>query len=189
MNTTPRTSASMLSYNVAGLLRETPGTARTFRIEVVGAALPIADELELASPIEGELKLFRTGRGILARGHLDTTLAETCSRCLKPVITSLSFDIDQEALPSIDIDSGKPINLDDDTDAIRLDDHHELDLAPAVADAISLAEPIAPLCRPDCPGLCLICGEDLNLEPSHHHDEDTIDPRLAGLAELFDRLR
>jgi uncharacterized protein len=188
MNMTLRISASMLSYNVAGLLRETAGTARTIRIQVTGAALPIAAELELASPVEGELKLSRTGRGILARGHLDTTLAETCSRCLKPVITPLSLEIDQEAVPSIDIDSGKPINLEDDTDAIRLDDHHELDLAPAVADAIALAEPIAPLCRPDCPGLCLICGEDLDLAPAHHHDEDPIDPRLAGLAELLNRL-
>ena len=39
-----------------------------------------------------------------------------------------------------------------------LDDHHELHLEPAVREAISLAEPIAPLCRSDCPGLCDTCG-------------------------------
>jgi uncharacterized protein len=54
-----------------------------------------------------------------------------------------------------------------------------------VREAISLAEPIAPLCREDCAGLCATCGEDLNTLPGHHHDEDDIDPRLAGLASLL----
>jgi uncharacterized protein len=178
----------MLSYNVAGLLRETPGTARTFHIDVPRGALTVADDLELAGPVEGDVKLSRTGRGILARGHVDTTLAETCSRCLNPVVTAVSVEIDQEALPSIDIATGKPVNLDDEPDAIHLDDHHELDLAPTLREAISLAEPIAPLCRPDCRGLCLVCGEDLNLTPDHPEHADDIDPRLAGLAELLDKL-
>lgn len=178
----------MLSYNVAGLLRESPGTARTFQIQVPPHELLIADDLELASPVQGEVKFSRTGRGILARGHVDTSLAEACSRCLNPVLTAVSVEIDQEALPSIDIDSGKPVNLDDEPDAIHLDDHHELDLAPTVREAILLAEPIAPLCRPDCKGLCLICGEDLNLAPDHPQHDDDIDPRLAGLAELLNKL-
>jgi uncharacterized protein len=177
----------VLSYNVAGLLRESPGTVRTFPIEVPAEALSIADDLELAGPVEGEVRLARTGRGILARGHVDTSLAETCSRCLKPAITPVGVDIYQEALPSIDIDSGKPIAMTDEPDAIQLDDHHELDLAPVVRDAISLAEPIAPLCRPDCKGLCLVCGDDLNVTP-HEHEQDDIDPRLAGLAALLDKL-
>jgi uncharacterized protein len=37
-----------------------------------------------------------------------------------------------------------------------------LDLLPAVRDSIHLAVPIAPLCRPDCKGLCPECGTDLN---------------------------
>ena len=178
----------MLSYNVAGLLRDAPGTARTFHVNVPQAELPVAEDLELASPVEGDLKLSRTGRGILARASLDTTLSETCSRCLKPVVVPVSVMIDEEALPSIDIATGKPVNLDDEPNSIHLDEHHELDLAPTVADAISLAEPIAPLCRPDCRGLCLVCGEDLNLDHAHRHDEEDIDPRLAGLADLLDRL-
>jgi uncharacterized protein len=180
-------SAPMLSYNVAGLLRESPGTVRTFPIDVPREELPIADDLELAGPVEGEVRLARTGRGILARGHVDTSLAETCSRCLKPAITPVAVEIYQEALPSIDITTGKPIAMGDEPDAIQLDDHHELDLAPVLRDAISLAEPIAPLCRPDCQGLCLTCGDDLNLNP-HEHADDDIDPRLAGLARLLDKL-
>ncbi len=37
-----------------------------------------------------------------------------------------------------------------------------LDLLPMVRDAIHLAVPIAPRCRPDCRGLCPECGADLN---------------------------
>lgn len=176
----------MLSYNVAGLLRATPGTARVFPVALPG--MPIAEDVELAAPIRGELKLSRTGRGIIARGRLDTALVEECSRCLAPIVAPIAVEIMEEALPTIDINTGKPVELSAEDDAILLDDHHELDLGEVVRVAISLAEPIAPLCRPDCRGLCLTCGADLNADPSHTHDEDEIDPRLAGLAVMLDRL-
>jgi uncharacterized protein len=57
-----------------------------------------------------------------------------------------------------------------------------------VREAISLAEPITVLCRPDCRGLCLICGADLNTDPSHQHAADELDPRLAALVAIRDRL-
>ena len=37
-----------------------------------------------------------------------------------------------------------------------------LDLLPMVRDAVHLAVPIAPRCRPDCRGLCPGCGANLN---------------------------
>ena len=54
--------------------------------------------------------------------------------------------------------------------------------------AISLAEPIAPLCRPDCPGLCETCGLDLTENLGHEHPNDEIDPRLAALAGIREQL-
>ena len=176
----------MLSYNVAGLLRAAPGTVRSYAIDL--PSLPIAEDVELAEPIEGHVRLSRTGRGILARGHVDTAFAATCSRCLVPIVAPVAVEIDEEALPSIDIDTGLPVDLTGEPDAIALDRHHELDLGEALREAISLAEPIAPLCRPDCRGLCLVCGIDLNAEPEHRHPDDEIDPRLAALADILDRL-
>ena len=167
----------MLSYNVVDLLRSAPGTTQRIPLDV--ADLPIADDVRLASPIAGEVRLSRTSRSILVRGHLDTALAERCSRCLRPAVAPVSVDLDEEALPSIDLDSGLPLDTSADPDALRIDDHHELDLAPALRDAISLAEPIAPLCRPDCPGLCPECG--IRMEPGHGHGEEPIDPRLEAL--------
>ena len=175
----------MLSYNVAALLRAAPGTVRTYPVEIEG--MPIAEDLVLAAPIEGEIRLSRTGRSILARADLTTAIDASCSRCLRPVVAPIDVHIDEEALPSIDIDSGQPVDRGAEPDALRLDEHHELDLAEPVREAISLAEPIILLCRPDCRGLCLVCGLDLNSAPDHGHAEDDIDPRLAALADWHER--
>ena len=76
--------------------------------------------------------------------------------------------------------TGRPLPVDDEPDVARLTDHHELDLETPVREAIQLAEPIAPLCRPDCPGLCIVCGERLD-DGEHDHPDDDIDPRLEAL--------
>jgi len=170
----------MLSYNVAGLLRSTPGTARTFPVRL--PSLEIAPDVHVVAPVVGEVRLSRTGRSILARAHLTTALEEHCSRCLTPLAAPVAVDVDEEALPSIDLLTGAPLDVSAEPEALRLDDHHELDLSEAVRAAISLAEPIRPLCRPDCRGLCEACGADLNLDPTHAHLDADPDPRLAALA-------
>lgn len=176
----------MLSFNVADLLRSAPGTSRQVEVEV--PELSIAEDVELAAPVVGTIRLTHSGRSILVQGHLQTALAERCSRCLRPARAGVAIDLEEEALPSVDLDSGAPLDTSDEPDVLRLSAHHELDLEPSVRDAISLAEPIAPLCRPDCPGLCETCGADLASEPGHAHPDDDIDPRLASLAGLRDRL-
>ena len=177
----------MLSYNVASLLRTAPGTERRYTVEPL--AIDLYPDLELAAPIEGEVRLSHTGRSILARAHLSTAIESTCSRCLKVVVAPIALEIEEEALPSIDIDSGLPVDETDEPDALRLDDHHELDLAEPIREAISLAEPIALLCRPDCRGLCSVCGVDLNGVTEHDHPDELLDPRLAALAELRDKIK
>jgi uncharacterized protein len=176
----------MLSYNVAELLRSAPGTARTYHLSL--PTLPIAEDVRLAAPVEGDVRLSRTGRSILAKGHVTTALVEPCARCLVDTAAPVEAEFEEEALPSIDIDSGLPVDMSEEPDALRLDDHHELDLTETVREAISLAEPLVPLCRPDCRGLCLECGADLNADPAHHHDDDATDPRLAALKALRDTL-
>ena len=175
----------MLSYNVADLLRAAPGTSERHVIDVPDVAVP--EGMELLTPVRGEVRFSHSGRGVLVQGRLETTLAEQCSRCLRPAEATLRLDIEEEALPSIDLVTGLPVDPGEDPDSIRLDDHHELDMEALVRDAISLAEPIAPLCRPDCPGLCEVCGRDLADDPGHVHSAE-VDPRLAVLAGLRDRL-
>ena len=59
----------------------------------------------------------------------------------------------------------------------------KLDLSAWARDAVALELPDKILCRPDCAGLCPVCGKDLNDEP-HEHDEPKADTRWAALAEL-----
>ncbi len=176
----------MLSYDVADLLRSAPGTTREFPLAL--DQMVIDDELAVAAPIRGTVRLANTGRGIVARGHLTTALPETCSRCLAPTVSPVDVDFIEEALPSVDLESGTPIEHDAEAETLFLDDHHELDLTGTVRDAISLAEPIVVLCRPDCRGLCLECGLDLNSDPAHTHGEADIDPRLEALLAIRQQL-
>jgi uncharacterized protein len=59
-----------------------------------------------------------------------------------------------------------------------------LDLEPTFRDAVVLALPMSPLCRDDCPGLCVECGVPLaEAGPGHRH-EGAPDPRWAGLKQF-----
>ena len=165
-------------WNVAGLLADGPGADRTY--EIADARIDLPDGLDLASPISGRVRLVRTNRGILAEARLTTSLGGECARCLRPLTTPIDVVLDEEYLPSLDLATGKPVDAADEPDALRLTDHHELDLEPSISDAIALAEPIAPLDRPDCPGLCVVCGLPLD-EGVHDHPDDDIDPRLEAL--------
>jgi uncharacterized protein len=167
-----------LTFNVAGLLSEPFGSVRTYEVDRV--QIDPGDGLRLSTPVDGTIRLTRTNRGLIVEGDLRTTLAEECSRCLRPIEIPLELRIEEEALPSIDIASGQPVDPIVEPDVLRLTDHHELELEPVVADAVALATPIAPLCREDCPGLCVICGVELATGP-HEHPEDDIDPRLEVL--------
>ncbi len=167
-----------LAYPLAALLGEPAGSRRDYAFE--GIPLDLGEDLQLATPVSGWVRFSRTNRGIFIRGGVDTALALECSRCLKPITLPISLAISEEALPAIDIATGKPLDPDVEPEIVRLNDHHELDIEPIIREAIQLAEPIAPLCRPDCPGLCSICGESLESGP-HDHDEAPLDPRLEAL--------
>lgn len=175
---TGRLAGGALVHNVAGLLLEPPGSSRT--VAVAGVMLDLGPDLEQADPVEGTVRLARTNRGVLVTGRLTTSLAGQCSRCLRDIEVPIAVVLEEEALPSIDIATGLPVARAAEPDVTRLTDHHEVDLEPFVREAIQLAEPIAPLCRPDCPGLCPVCGGEL-AEGPHEHDEAAVDPRLEAL--------
>ncbi|HEX7347145.1 MAG TPA: hypothetical protein VF253_10160, partial [Candidatus Limnocylindrales bacterium] len=78
-----------LAWNVAGLLGDTGGAVRTFDVADVTIDLP--EDLELAAPIAGQVRLSRTNRGILAEARLATSLAGECARCLRPLTTPIDI--------------------------------------------------------------------------------------------------
>jgi len=176
-----RPGALELRWPLAGLLAEPPGAARDFNVDDV--VLDLGEGVVQDSPLHGRVHVARTNRGVVLRAHLATSLAATCSRCLRPTSVPLDLDIEEEVLPSVDLGSGLVLDTAAEPDAVRLSDHHELELEPLAREAIWMAEPIAPLCRPDCPGLCPTCGADLAAGP-HDHGQEPPDPRLAGLGEF-----
>jgi len=174
----PGAPDSPFLWNVAGLLGEPPGSERTYEID--GAGIDLGEDLRLAEPLAGRVRLIRTNRGILASATLGAALDLECSRCLREIAFPVGVRIEEEYLPTIDLSTGRAMPADEEPDVLRLNDHHELDFETPVREALQLAEPIAPLCRPDCPGLCIVCGGRLD-EGSHDHPDDDIDPRLEAL--------
>jgi uncharacterized protein len=167
-----------LAWNVAGLLADDPGADRVYQIQDV--TIDLGEDLELARPIDGRVRLLRTNRGILAHADLRTALALECSRCLRDIEFPVEIRFQEEYLPALDLTTGRPLPVDDEPDVARLTDHHELDLETPVREAIQLAEPIAPLHSPDCQGLCVVCGLPLE-EGEHDHPDEDIDPRMEAL--------
>jgi uncharacterized protein len=156
-----------LVVNVAGLLGEAPGSLREIAVDVA----------------ELDLRVGRTNRGVIVTGRVRTALADTCGRCLAPLRIAIDAPIEEEVLPLVDLQSGLRLDTTAEPEVFRLTDHHELDLEPLAREAILLAAPIAPVCRPDCRGLCPECGEDLN-DGAHDHGDAPVDPRLAGLLDF-----
>ncbi len=168
-----------LTFAVSGLMAEAPGSVREYRIDKVD--VDPGEGLVLTEPVSGGMRLLRTNRGLIVETDLRTGFAGECVRCLRPTDTPVRVRLQEEVLPSIDLGSGLAVALEEgeDPETTRLTDHHELDLRPLLAEALSLEEPIAPLCEVDCPGLCMECGE--RLSPGHVHGDGPIDPRLEAL--------
>ena len=174
----------MIPVNVAGLLREGPGASRDVGLR--DHYVSLGPDLELAGPLNGAVRLQRTNRSILARGRVTAPLRRTCARCTEPYVEEVSVDVDEEYLPAADVGGAVASAAEPDPEALRIDEHNEIDLAPPIHDELSLTEPMHPLCSPDCQGLCAECGERLS-SGAHDHGGEEIDPRLAGLARLLDR--
>jgi uncharacterized protein len=175
----------MISFNVAGLLHEPPGAVRDVRLR--DHYVSLGPDVELAGPLDADLRLQRTNRGILVRGEVGASLRRTCARCTDAYVEEVRVSVEEEFRPSIDPETGAPVRVDagDEDSAQRIDEHHEIDLAAVFHDELALTEPMHPLCRPDCLGLCVECGGRLE-SGDHAHTDDEIDPRLAGLAALLD---
>ena len=93
-----------LLVNVATLLGEPGGSARD--LAFTDLELDLGDDLTLAEPADARFRLTRTNRGLLVDGDVHATLAETCSRCLRPIVVEVAQEIDEEALQSVELTTG-----------------------------------------------------------------------------------
>jgi uncharacterized protein len=137
--------------------------------------------------LRGTVSLLRTDRGLLATIDAAAKLEESCSRCLAVVPTNVDVHFQEEYVPLVDADTGERIYLGEDDEAFRIGPEFWLDLREGLRQYILMSEPLKPLCRDDCAGLCSHCGADLNAGPCNCQPEtDERWDALAGLKQEMD---
>jgi uncharacterized protein len=132
------------------------------------------------SPVDIDLRLEAVMEGVLVTGTAEADLEGECSRCLEPIEDSVHVDLQELFVYD---DPGHVRRGDDQDDDVSRLEEDLIDLEPLLRDAVVLALPFQPLCRDDCPGLCVECGARLADDPDHRH-EAPIDPRWAALGDV-----
>jgi uncharacterized protein len=157
--------------NVADVARH-PGVRRvvSLRALVSGLEGPAAS---VRGPVELDGMLEGIREGLLVHGTLRFEVSAECSRCLAPVTEEVALAVQEVFEDRFAADDGETYPI----------DHDEIDLEPLVRDAVLPELPPVPLCRPDCQGLCPVCGENRN-ETSCDCTVDDSDPRWSALREL-----
>jgi uncharacterized protein len=134
--------------------------------------------LPVPAKVEAELGIARASTGTVFELAFAVRLHGPCFRCLNETVI-------EKQISAREYQATNPEGSDELLNPYLSDE--QLDLSAWARDALVLALPEKILCRPDCAGLCAVCGKDLNVEP-HTHEETHSDPRWAALAELKDRL-
>lgn len=146
--------------------------------------LPVRlDSLELggqtyastADELRTRIDVSRPSNGHAFRLRFPLRVEGPCVRCL------------EDAAVEIEVDAREVDQSDTDDEELRspyvVED--KLDLGRWAHDAAILALPARILCRPDCAGLCPVCGEPLNdANPEDHKHDTGSDPRWSKLKEL-----
>jgi uncharacterized protein len=124
-----------------------------------------------------ELMITRASTGTVFELRFRVRLHGPCYRCLEDAALELPISAREYQATHPESDEMRTPYLEDD----------RLDLSAWARDALALELPDKILCKPDCAGLCPVCGKDLNVEP-HAHDEPEPDSRWSALAELKNKL-
>ncbi len=156
-------------------LRRRPGTQREVHLAtplpdlaITAAGVPEDREVSVDAVLEA------IEGGVTISGTVTAPWAAECRRCLEPI---------EGVLEAVLSEVFEPHPVEGET---YLLDGDEVDIERVVRDAVLLSLPLAPLCRPDCPGPApesfptRVEGEDDDDEPEDHPP----DPRWAGLEQL-----
>lgn len=122
----------------------------------------------------GTARFDRTPQGLLLQGGFGADTELECVRCLEPFTQPLKWSITD--LYAFDQRSISESNL------LVPEDGH-IDLEPLLREYALLEFPISPVCKPDCRGLCPVCGENLNNADCGHRSEP--DSPFAVLKDLL----
>jgi uncharacterized protein len=122
-------------------LRRRLGTRKPYHAQVVLDGLEISTaRVPEGGEIDVDVQLESISNGLVVGGTITAPWQGDCRRCLEPVEGLVETEVKEifEREPT----EGETYRLGDD----------EVHLEPMVRDAVLLALPLAPLCRPDCSG-------------------------------------
>jgi DUF177 domain-containing protein len=160
-----------LLINAAELLRR-PGSERRFDLEPTIADLGMYDpRFDPGATVAVSLRLESLTDGLVVDGRISAPWADSCRRCLAPATGAVLSDVGElYQLVITDPDAFEIVG-------------DQIDLGSMIREHILLDAPVAPLCRPDCAGLCPTCGIDLNLSTCDCVAV-AVDPRWEVLSQL-----
>jgi uncharacterized protein len=148
-----------------------PGERRAESLSVkVDWALELS-RLDPEQPLLAEVTLEGASGGVFASGTVAAVAEHTCHRCA--AVWREEVEVPLAEMLESDPEAEYPL------------DGEVADLEPPIRDAVMLALPLVPICRPDCLGLCARCGADLNTGACPGHEEESTSP-FAGLRELLE---
>ncbi|HEY5663588.1 MAG TPA: DUF177 domain-containing protein [Ilumatobacter sp.] len=143
--------AHVLRVNARELLRQ-PGARRELVAGLEPADLGLDDD-RIVGTIDVGLEAVSSIDGIVVRGAVTVGWRGVCRRCLAEVDGVAVIPVDELYQDDLSDDDAYPIEGD------------QIDMAAPVRDYVVLELPDGPLCRPDCAGICPVCGADRNDAP------------------------
>ncbi len=160
-------------------LREVPG--RVVVINELYPELPVdpAHWFAVRGDVHVQGQAVHRDRGIFLDLRIQATAVQPCSRCLTEVISALDWEEHLEFQPE---ESEGLLQREAFTYSLQ---DTELSLQPYIVGLIGSVLDPKPLCRPDCKGLCPVCGQDLNIRDCGCAVRHEGDPRLQVLKELL----
>lgn len=166
----------MTSFNLRQV-KLRPGEQLRDELEVELAPFEFGGQRYVPVPeqVPAELEVTRATTGTVFTLGFQARLHGPCYRCLGDAALDLPIRVREYQASSPEDEQMTTPYLSGDN----------LDVSAWARDAVALALPDKILCRPDCAGLCPVCGKNLNEEP-HTHDDSEPDPRWAALEALRD---
>jgi uncharacterized protein len=156
-------------------VRLRPGEEHREALEVELPAFDFGGQRYVPVPEQPEavLSVTRATSGLVFGLSFTARLHGPCYRCLGDAVLELPIKAREYQDDAPDDDELRTPYL----------VHGSLEVSDWARDAVALALPDKILCRPECAGLCPVCGKNLNDEP-HEHEETVADPRWAALEAL-----
>ncbi len=157
--------------NVGFIIHEEVGYSHEVPFDLAKVKI---EDLELQN-LTGSVSIGRTPQGLVIQGKFSAETKLECVRCLKEFTYPLQWEFTElYAFTKKSISESE----------LLVPDDAQIDLAPLIREYALLEIPINPLHDPACKGLCIECGQDLNIKDCGH-SQDRDESPFADLKKLL----